>query len=145
MLSNDTKAAKFEITDTKLYLPVVTLSIQGNAKLLEQLKSGFKRTIKWNKYGPKVSVQAPNPYLDILINPSFQGVNKRFVLSFEKKDSTADAYKILPSNCRIKDYNVMINGRNFFDQPIKNNLITYDNTLEKLRLVKEMITLLVVC
>ena len=50
MLSNDTKATTFAITDTKLYVPVVTLSNEDNAKLLQQLKSGFKRTISWNKY-----------------------------------------------------------------------------------------------
>ena len=55
MLSNDTKGITFEITDTKLYIPVVTLSTQDNAKLLEQIKSAFKRTTNWNKYQPKVS------------------------------------------------------------------------------------------
>ena len=40
----------FEITDTKLYVPAVTLSKENDTKLLEELKSGFKRTIKWNKY-----------------------------------------------------------------------------------------------
>ena len=72
----------FLITDTKPYVPVVTLSTQGNAKLCEQLKSGFKRT-DWNKYKPKVSTERPNLYLDFLIDPSFQGVNSLFVLSFE--------------------------------------------------------------
>ena len=57
----------FTITDTKLYVPVVTLSTQDNAKLLEQLKSGFKRTINRNKYEPKVTVQEQNQYLDLLI------------------------------------------------------------------------------
>ena len=50
VLSNDTKATKFAITDPKLYVPVVTLLTQDNTKLLQQLKSGFKRTINWNKY-----------------------------------------------------------------------------------------------
>ena len=50
MLSNDTKATTFAITDTKRYVLLVTLSTQDNAKLLQQLKSGFKRTINWNKY-----------------------------------------------------------------------------------------------
>ena len=50
VLSNDTKTTTFAITDTKLYFPVVTLSTQNNAKLLQQLKSGFRRTINWNKY-----------------------------------------------------------------------------------------------
>ena len=71
VLFNDTKATTFAITDTKLYIPVVTLCTQDNAKLFEQLKSGFKRTINWNKYEPKVSAQAPHSYLDFLINPSF--------------------------------------------------------------------------
>ena len=69
-------------TDTKLYVPVVTLSTQDNAKLLDQLKSCFKRTINWNKHESKVKVEQPNRYLDYLINPSFQGVNRLFVLSF---------------------------------------------------------------
>ena len=82
----DNQEPIFTITDTKLYVPVVTLSTQDNAKLLEQLKSGFKRTINWNKYEPKVTVEQQNQYLDFLINPSFQGVKKLFVLSFEDND-----------------------------------------------------------
>ena len=62
--------ATFTITDTKLFDPVVTLSTQDNAKLLEQLKSGFKRTINWNKYEPKVTLEQQNRYLDFLSNPS---------------------------------------------------------------------------
>ena len=69
----------FTITDTKLYVPVVTSSTEDHAKLLEQLKSGFKRTINWNKYNPKVTSKQQNRYLDFLINPGFQGVNKLFV------------------------------------------------------------------
>ena len=61
MLSNDTKATTVAIKDTKLYVPVVILSTQDNAKLLHQLKSGFKRKINWNKYQSKVTVQVPNP------------------------------------------------------------------------------------
>ena len=70
----------FAITDTKPYVPVVTLSTNGNGKLLDQLKSGFKRTIKWNKYQSKVTIQQQNPYLDYVIYLSFQGVNRLFVL-----------------------------------------------------------------
>ena len=75
VITNSTGAVKFAITDTKLYVPVVTLSTQDNAKLLQQLKSGFKRTINWSKYQPKISREAQNQYLDFLINTSFQGVN----------------------------------------------------------------------
>ena len=63
MLSNDRKATTVAIKDTKLYVPVVILSTQDNAKLLHQLKSGFKRKINWNKYQSKVTVQVPNPYI----------------------------------------------------------------------------------
>ena len=52
------QTSTFAITDTKLYVPFVTLSTQDNAKLLHQLKSGFKRTIKWNKHQSKVRIQA---------------------------------------------------------------------------------------
>ena len=73
----------FPITDTKLYVLVLTLSSEDNAKLLQQLKSGFKRTINWNKYQSKVTMQAPNQYLDYSIDPSFQKINKLFVLSYK--------------------------------------------------------------
>ena len=68
VLSNDTKTRTFVITDTELYVPVVTLSNQDYAKLLQQLKSSFYRTINWNKYRSKLSIQRPNPYLDFLIS-----------------------------------------------------------------------------
>ena len=71
MLSNDSKTTIFAIIDTKRYVPIVTLSTQDNGKFLEQLKSGFKRTINWNKYEPKVSAQAQSLYLVFLINSSF--------------------------------------------------------------------------
>ena len=62
------QATTFAITDAKFYVPVVTLSTEDNAKLLQQLKSGFKRTVNWNKYEPKATTQnAPNQYFDFLI------------------------------------------------------------------------------
>ena len=64
VLSSTTGETKFKITDTKIYVPVVTLSVQVNAKLLQQLKSDFKRTISWNKYQTKVSTEGQNQYLD---------------------------------------------------------------------------------
>ena len=127
MLSNNIKATTFVIADTKLYFPVVTLSTQDNANLLQQLKSGFKRTINWYKYQSKVTMQAPNSFLDHLIDPSFQGRRRLFVLSFENNaDRTVHTKYYLPT-VEIKDYNVIINGQNFFQQPVKHNLRTYDN------------------
>ena len=64
VISSTTGETKFKITDTKIYVPVVTLSVQDNAKLLQQLKSDFKRTISWNKYQTKVSTEGQNQYLD---------------------------------------------------------------------------------
>ena len=126
MLSNDTKATTFVITDTKLYVPVVTLSTQDNAKLHEQLKSCFKRTINWNKYQLKISPERQNQYLDFLIDRRFQGVNRLFVLSFENENDRTVHTKYYLSNVEIKDYNVMIDGKNFFDQPVKSSVRTYD-------------------
>ena len=116
--------ATFAITDTKLYVPVVTLSTQENTKFLQQLKSGFKRVFNWNKYLSKPELLAQNPNLNHLVEPSFQGVNRLFVLAFENdNDRTSDDRYYLPT-VKIKDYNIVINGENFFDQPIKNNKIT---------------------
>ena len=112
----------FTITDTKLYYPVVTLSTQENAKLLEQLKSSFKRTINWNKYEPRVTAEQQNRYLDFLTNPSFQGVHRLFVSSFQN-NGCRTSFPLV----EVKDYNFVIDGRNFFDQTVKNNLITYNN------------------
>ena len=75
--------ATFSITHTKLYVPVITLSQQDNAKLLQQLKSGFKRVINWNKYLSKPELLARNPNLNHLVELRFQGVNRPFVLAFE--------------------------------------------------------------
>ena len=80
------KNATFAITDTKLYVPVVTLSTQENTKFLQQLKSGFKRVINWNKYLSKPELLAQNRNLNHLIEPSFQGVNRLFVLAFENNN-----------------------------------------------------------
>ena len=89
---------------------MLSLSTHKNIKLLKQLESGFKRTINWNKYQPKITNQAENKYLEFLIDSSFQGVNRLFVLSFEYKDLQKD-YK----HCRKNDYNIMIDGLiNFF-------------------------------
>ena len=127
VISSAAGETKFKITDTKLYVPVVTLSTQDNAKLLQQLKSGFKRTINWNKYESSVKTFAQNRYLNYLINPSFQGVNRLFVLSFENEDDRRSHSTYYLPKVEIKDYNVMIDGKNLFVEPINNNFKTYEN------------------
>ena len=79
-----TTELKFEIKDTKLYVPVVTLSKENDTNLLEQLKSGFKKTIKWNKYRSCLTVQPQNSNLNYLIDPTFTNVNRLFALSFQR-------------------------------------------------------------
>ena len=109
----------FTITETNLYVPIVTLSTKDNAKLLSQLKSGFKRTISWNKYLPKPELLAQNANLNLLIEPSFQGVNKPFVLAFEDDAPRISNKRYYIPNIEIKDCNVMVDGKHFFDQPVK--------------------------
>ena len=79
---NNPTNARFKITDTKLYVPVVTLSTKDDNNFLEQLKSGFKRTIKWNKYRSEMTSQTKTNHLNNLIDPTFTKVNRLFVLSF---------------------------------------------------------------
>ena len=144
VICEEDRATTFAITNAKLYVPVVTLWTQDNAKLLQQLKSGFKRTINWNKYQSKTSSETQNQYLNFLISPDFQEVNSFFVLSFENRtDRTGHTRCYLPK-VEIKDYNVKIDGRNFSDQPINDDITTYENIFKKMLLVKEIITQLVV-
>ena len=72
VITNSIGEGKFAITETKLYVPVVTLSTQDNAKLLQQLKSGFKGITNCNKYESEPKTYSQNRYLNHLINPSFQ-------------------------------------------------------------------------
>ena len=75
---------EFQITDTKLYVPVVTLSKENDIKLLEQLKSGFKKTIKWDKYRSQMTIQPQSNNLNYIIDPTFTNVNRLFVFSFAR-------------------------------------------------------------
>ena len=91
----------FTITETNLYVPVVTLSTQDNEKLLPQLKSGFKRKISWNKYQAKPELLAQNANLNYLIETSFQGVNRLFAFENDEQRTSNKRYYI--PNAKIKD------------------------------------------
>ena len=109
--------AKFQITDTKLYVPVVTLSEENDTKLLEQLKLGFKRTIKWNKYRSQMTLQPKNKNLNYLIDPTFTNVNRLFVLSFPGNNNIDSRYSYsnyYVPKVEINDFNVLIDGKSFF-------------------------------
>ena len=122
---------------------MVWKSTQDNAKLLEQLKFGFKRTINCDKYQLKTTIQIQNPYLYFLIDPSFQGESTIFVLSLENDNDKKGHKKYFLPKVEMKDYNVVIDGQNVFDQLVK-NVMEYLIKLETLHLVKEVITQLIV-
>ena len=130
--------ATFKITDTKLYVPVVTLSKENDTKLLEQLKTGFKRTIKWNKYRSQMTIQPQNNNLNYLIDPTFTNVNRLFVLPFQRiagennttKDHRDSFSHYYVPNVRIKDFNVLIVGKRFFDLPVTNEEEAHKKIIE---------------
>ena len=141
---NATGAGTLAITNTKLYVPPETLLTEDNAKPLLQLKSAFIDTINLSKYQSKITTYEQNQYLDYLIDPSFQIVNRFFILSFENNAVTTGHRGYSNLKIAVKDY-IKSYGRynKLFDQPIKYNLRTYE-TLEILQLIKVTIKQLVV-
>ena len=123
-------AATFKITDTKLHAPVVTLSAENDNKLLGQLKTGFKRTIKWNKHRSQMSNQTKNNNLNYLIDLTFTNVNRLFVLSFENENDITSFSKYYVSKVEIKDFNVLIDGKPFFEIPVRNKEEAYKQIIE---------------
>ena len=111
VITNSTGGVTFAITHTKFYVKVITLSTQDNAKFLQKLKSGFKGTINWNKYQTDPKTYAQNEYLNHLVDPSFQGINRRFVGDGRISHSEYYLQKV-----KIKDYNAKIGGENLLDQ-----------------------------
>ena len=132
-LSNFWKTLKMPLINREVELFLtwsansVIIYTNDNAKLLTQLKSGFKRTISWTKYLQKPELLAQNANLNHLIEPGFQGVNRPFILSFENDAQRTSNKRFRIPNKKIKDYNVMNDGKNFFDQPIKNDKVLYEN------------------
>ena len=125
--------AIFEITDTKLYVPVVTLSIENDIKLLEQLKSGFKRTTKWNKYRSQITIHPKNNSLNYLIDPRFTNVNRLFVLPFPRNNNTDSRYPFsnyYVPKIKINAFNVLIDRKSFFDLSVKNEDEAYEKIIE---------------
>ena len=129
ILSNVTGNSTFEITDAKIYVPVVTLSTEDNAKLSKLLTEGFNRSVYWNKYKiiPEERYDAKGSKRK-LVDPSWQGINRLFVLAYlNDATSTANSYRkyFLP-RIKIENYNIEIDGRNFYDQPINDSIKQYD-------------------
>ena len=112
----------FEITNTKLYVTVVTLSKENDIKILEQLKSRFKRTIKWNKYISQITIQPQNNNLNYLIDSTFMNVNNT--------DSRYSFSNYYVPKVKINDFNVLIDGKMFFDLLVKNEEEAYKKIIE---------------
>ena len=108
-----------------MYVPAVTLSAENDDKLLEQLKTGFKRTIKWNEYRSEMSNQTKNNNLNYLIDPTFTNVNRLFLLSFGNENDRTSLSEYYVPKVEIKDFNVLIDGKPFFETPIKNKEEAY--------------------
>ena len=127
--SSSGTAATFAITDTKLYVPVVTLKIEDNGKLSELLNDGFKRSVYWNKYKAIFEDYAANSNIGERLDANFQGVNKLFVLAYVHGDNVTNenSYRkyFLP-RLRINNYNIEIDGRNFSDRSINDLIKQYD-------------------
>ena len=120
----------FTIIDCTLHVPVVTLSENEENNLLNQLKSGFKRTLRWNKYMSQISNQTKNNNLNYLIDLTLSKVNRLFVLSFTNEDDITSFSKYYTPTVEIKDYNVMIDEKRFFEMPVKNKEETYEKIIE---------------
>ena len=117
----------------KFFVPVVTLSKEDDIKLLEQLKTGFKRTIKWNKYRSQMSIQPQNNNLNSLIDPTFTNVNRLFVLSFPRNNNTDSRYSFsnyYVPKVKVNDFNVLIDGKSFFDLSVKNDVEAYEKIID---------------
>ena len=136
VLSTDDDAADaannpaFIINDTKLYVPVVTLSKEDNKDFIDQQNKGFQRSIYWNEYKTKEQSEDAdnNVFKYINLDPSFQGVNRLFVMAYSRlaNQPTRDGRtKYYLPRIDLKKYNVIIDGRNFYDNPIENDVEKY--------------------
>ena len=103
----------FKITETKFYVPVVTLPTIDDNNFLEQFQSGFKKTIKWNKYRSEITNQTKTNRLNHLIDPTFNKVHRLFALSFENEEDRTPFSKYYVPKVEIKYFNVLINGKGF--------------------------------
>ena len=120
----------FKINNTKLYVTVVTLSAENDNKLFEQLKTGFKRAITWNKYRSEISNQTITNNLNYLIDPIFTNVNRLLVLSYEKETDRTSFSKYYVPNVEIKYFSVLTDGKHLFEIPVKNKEEAYEAIIE---------------
>ena len=130
VLSTDAGNAAFIINGTKMYVPVVTISKEDNKDFIEQQNKGFQRSIYWNEYKTKeINENADaNVFKYINLDPSFQGVNRLFVTAYNRVDGQPnrdDQRKYYLPRIDLNKCNVIIDGRNFYDNPIESDIEKY--------------------
>ena len=130
VLSTDAGDAVFIINDTKMYVPVVTFSKEDNKDFIEQQNKGFQRSIYWNEYKTKEINENPdvNLFKYINLDRSFQGVNRLFVMAYNRANGqptrNGEQKYYLP-RIDLEKYNVIIDGRNFYDNPVESDIEKY--------------------
>ena len=130
VLSNQAGAAVFLINDTKMYVPIVTLSKEDNKDFIEQKNKGFQRSICWNEYKTKELTENAddNVFKYINLDPSFQGVNRLFVMAYNRENgqpSRNGQRKYYLPRIDLEKHNVIIDGRSFNDNPIESDIEKY--------------------
>ena len=130
VLSTDAGNAVFIINDTKMYVPVVTLSKEDNKDFIEKQNKGFQKSIYWNEYKTKELTENAdaNVFKYINLDPSFQGVNRLIVMAYNRVDGQPTRnrqQKYYLPRIDLKIYNVIIDGRNFYDYPIESDIEKY--------------------
>ena len=108
------------------------MSKEDNKDFIDQQNKGFQRSIYWNEYKTKEQNENAdaNIFKYINLDPSFQGVNRLFVMAYIRADNEADRNSLLKyflPRIDLKKYNVIIDGRNFYDNPIENDIEKYEN------------------
>ena len=130
VLSTGAGEEEFIINDTKLYIPVVTLSKEDNKDFIEQQNKGFQRSIYWNEYKTKeINENADANVLKYInLDSSFQGVNRLFVMAYNRANDQPTRNgqrKYYLPRISLNKYNVIIDGRNFYDNPIESDIEKY--------------------
>ena len=117
--------------NVKMYVPVVTLSKEDNKDFIEQQNKGFQRSISWNEYKTKGQDKDAdaNNFKYVSLDPSFQGANRLFVMAYDNntanRPTTNGQQKYFLPRIDLNKYNVIIDGRNFHDNPIKSDIEKY--------------------
>ena len=136
VVATETDSAPFQINNTKLYVPVVNLSINDNIKFLENIKKGFTKITSWKKHRSEIITIPKENNLHFMIDPTFRNINRLFVLSLNNGDDGATRNSF-DKNCmplvEIKYFGALIDNKSFFNQPVKNKQEAYEKLVEMSR------------